>query len=103
MWGYSQKQMNLWGNELTITTTYIAKNKVYKIFHKTQYLGFISLVAKKTFIEIEHFWLLPKSAGKGYGRATFAFIVQTAKKRNYNVIKVFSDPNADGFYRKMDG
>jgi len=103
IWGYTDEQMERWKDELTITPAYIAKNKVYKIFHETQYLGFISLLAKRTFIEIDHFWLLPKSTGKGYGRTIFAFIVQTEKEMNFNRIKVYSEPNADGFYRKMGG
>lgn len=103
MWNYPEEQMNLWADELTITTAYIVKNKVYKILRVEKYIGFISLIKKNNFLEIDHFWLLPENTGKGHGRAVFNFIVQTAKTLNYNRIRVYSEPNADGFYKKMDG
>lgn len=65
--------------------------------------GILEIAAAVACIEIDHFWLLPESTGKGYGRALFAFTVQTTKKLNYTVLRVYSEPNADGFYKKMGG
>lgn len=103
MWDYTDEEMDLWTDELTITTAYIAKNEVYKIFDSKKHIGFISLIRKDGFLEIDHFWLLPENTGKGYGRAVFNFIVQIAKTLNYNRISVYSEPHADGFYKKMGG
>lgn len=68
IWNYSDEQMNLWTNELTITDSYIKRNKVFKIFDSKNFLGFCSLVYKEKHIEIDHFWLLPENIGKEYGK-----------------------------------
>lgn len=102
-WNYTEEQMALWTNELTITERYIKENHVFKILDKTNYLGFFSLVIKDKYIEIDHFWLLPENIQKGYGSITFDFIQQTAQRLNYNILRVFSEPHANGFYSKMGG
>lgn len=103
IWNYTDEQMSLWTNELTITASYIEENKVFKIFDNQNYVGFFSLVLKGEFIELDHFWFLSGNTGKGYGRKSFEFIKRMAKNNNYNTLRVYSEPNADGFYSKMGG
>ena len=103
IWNYSDEQMNLWTNELTITDSYIKRNKVFKIFDSKNFLGFCSLVYKEKHIEIDHFWLLPENIGKEYGKKTFDFIKETAKESSSNIIRVYAEPNSNGFYRRMGG
>lgn len=103
IWKYTDELMSLWTNELTITASYVEKNKVFKIIGNTNYIGFFSLVLKDKFIEIDHFWLLPEYTRKGYGEKVLDFIKETAKKINYKTLVVYSDPNANGFYEKMGG
>lgn len=103
MWNYTDAQMRLWTDDLTITTSYIKENKVFKIFHSKVYTGFFSLVVQDKWIEIDHFWLLPAHTGKGYGSSAFAFIKNAARQWNCRVLKVCADPYAEGFYIKMGG
>ena len=103
IWNYTDKQMSLWANELTITASYIEENKVFKILDNQNYVGFFSLVIKDKCIELDHFWFLPENTGKGYGRKSFDFIRKTAQKFNYDTLQVYSEPNVDGFYAKMGG
>lgn len=103
IWNYSDEQLNLWIEELTITASYIEKNSVFKITEDSNYLGFFSLVFKDGIITIDHFWLLPGNTGKGYGRKVFDYIKEIAKEIEYKTLVVCSDPNANGFYEKMGG
>lgn len=103
MWNYTDDQMNLWIEELTITEPYIEENIVFKIFDNDKYIGFFSLVAKEEFIEIDHFWLLPKNTRKGYGGKTFNFIKKMAKELDYDILEVYAEPNANKFYEKIGG
>lgn len=102
-WNYSEEQLALWTDELTITESYIRENSVFKIFDKNNYVGFFSLVKKDNYLEIDHFWLLPENTGKGYGKISFDFIQRTAQRLNYNILRVYSEPYANGFYSKMGG
>ncbi len=103
IWSYSDEQMNLWTSELTITDSYIQKNKVFKIYDNENYVGFFSLVYKEKHLEIDHFWLLPGNTKKGYGKKSFEFIKEMASESNYKAIEVYAEPNSNGFYAKMGG
>ena len=103
IWNYTDEQMSLWTNDLTITASYIEENKVFKIFDDQNYVGFFSLVPKDEFIELDHFWFLPGNTGKEFGKMSFEFIKRLAMNNNYNTLQVYSEPNADGFYSKMGG
>lgn len=102
-WNYTEDQMALWTDELTITKSYIEENKIYKILDNKNYIGFFAFIHSDEFIELDHFWLLPENTGKGYGTITFDFIKRTAQRLNYNILRVYSEPNANGFYSKMGG
>ncbi|EKF55293.1 N-acetyltransferase GCN5 [Galbibacter marinus] len=102
-WNYTEEQMALWTNELTITKSYIGENKVFKILDNKNYVGFFALILKDKFIEIDHFWLLPENTEKGYGMITFNFIKRTAQRLNYKILRVYSEPYVNGFYSKMGG
>ena len=102
-WNYTDQQMALWTIDLTITKSYIRDHRVFKIVDHNNYIGFFALVIKGNYIELDHFWLLPENTEKGYGRMTFEFILQICQRLDYKILKVFSEPYANGFYKKMGG
>lgn len=102
-WKYTDAHMAFWTTDLTITEAYIRDHNVFKIVHHNTFIGFFALVIKGNYIELDHFWLLPENTGKGYGRISFEFILQICQRLNYKILKVFSEPYANGFYKKMGG
>lgn len=102
-WKYSKEQMKLWKEELTISKSYVSENKVFIINDGQMYVGFIALVFKKDYIEIDHFWLVPEFIGKGMGTEIFRFIKKVGIENGYKFLQLTSEPHANGFYSKMGG
>lgn len=103
-WGYSSDQMKLWEEDLRIDKNYILKNTVAKIFVKEKFIGFFALVeVDSQTMEIDHLWLLPEEMRKGYGSLVFKHIQEYCKTNNFATAVLMADPNAKGFYEKMNG
>lgn len=103
-WGYTDRLMELWREELTITPAYIAHNKVIKVERAQDFIGFYALMDKgKGHWEVDHFWLLPDHVQKGYGTQIFEHILIHIKEKNGKSVSLASDPHAKGFYDKMGG
>jgi ribosomal protein S18 acetylase RimI-like enzyme len=64
-------------------------------------VGFYALVGEGREIELEHLWVLPERMGAGVGRALFDHAIRRAASLGAEVLGVESDPNAEGFYRRM--
>jgi ribosomal protein S18 acetylase RimI-like enzyme len=64
-------------------------------------VGFYALVGEGREIELEHLWVLPEHMGTGVGRALFDHAVRRAASLGAEVLGIESDPNAEGFYRRM--
>ena len=103
-WGYADRLMELWREDLTITPEYITRNEVVKVENADGFIGFYGLVHKGDHHwEVDHFWLLPGYIRKGYGTRIFEQILKHIKQRNGRSVSLSSDPNAKGFYDKMGG
>lgn len=103
-WGYADRLMALWREELTITPDYITRNEVVKVESAEGFIGFYALADKgKDHWEVEHFWLLPGDVRKGYGTRIFEHILKHIKEKNGKSVSLSADPHAKGFYDKMGG
>ncbi|MCW3464783.1 GNAT family N-acetyltransferase [Chitinophaga nivalis] len=100
-WNYPEAWIQLWTESLTITPAYIQQNQVIKIIYADQVVGFYSLEYNGEQLFIDHFWILPSFIGHGLGKEAFADLRHRCIARNETIIKVESDPNADGFYTRM--
>jgi len=52
-------------------------------------------------LDLEHLWVLPAWIGTGLGRTLFEHAMRRAQKLGARVLTIESDPNAEGFYRRM--
>ncbi|QOG00950.1 GNAT family N-acetyltransferase [Flavobacterium sp. MDT1-60] len=100
-WGYSEEQIEIWSEFLTITSSYIDANPVYKLSVEDQIVGYYSFFNQdeKT-IKLDNLFVLPEYIGKGLGRLLmehFLFNIKT----NANTITLNSEPNAEPFYSKL--
>ena len=49
----------------------------------------------------EHMWVAPEHPGVGIGAALFEHAVETARAEGAPELRIASDPNAEGFYKRM--
>ena len=101
-WGYPEKWIELWKEDLTITPEFVANNEVFVAVIGAEIVGCCALVSgSNETAELEHMWIKPERIGSGVGRALFCHARELAVKLNVRTLELSSDPNAEGFYRRM--
>ena len=100
-WGYPERWIEQWSESLTIPPDVVRRNEVYAAVVEGEMVGFYALVGEGREIGLEHLWVLPEFIGTGVGRALFDHAVRRAVSMNAEVLSIESDPNAEGFYRRM--
>ena len=100
-WGYPEHWLKHWQDDLTISSDFIARNDVYVAESETGLLGFYALVIKQEKAELDHLWVTPQRIGTGVGKELFLHAMQHAARQRVAEVEISSDPNAEGFYRKL--
>ncbi len=100
-WGYPDRWIERWRETLSISPEFVRRNEAYAAVVEGKPVGFYALVGEVREIELEHLWVLPEFIGTGIGRALFDHAVRKAASLGAEVVRIESDPNAEGFYRRM--
>ncbi|NIR44859.1 MAG: GNAT family N-acetyltransferase [Gemmatimonadetes bacterium] len=100
-WGYDAEFLEACRPELTLTPELIEQQDVYVLENGGRIVGFYSLVPWKSEIELCHFFVDPPAIGRGVGRQLWDDAVERARARGHRRFLIQSDPNAEGFYRKL--
>lgn len=100
-WGYPERWIEHWQQDLTITPGFISDNEVYVAESEGALMGFYALAVADEKAELEHMWVAPAYLGQGIGKELFVHAMQTAAGQNHDQVEICSDPNAEGFYKKM--
>jgi GNAT superfamily N-acetyltransferase len=100
-WGYPERWMEIWKDALTITPEFITGNEVYTATVESEVAGFYALVRAEGKLSLEHMWVDPDYIGTGLGKQLFNHALKVAAGLNASSIEIESDPNAEGFYRRM--
>ena len=100
-WGYPEHWIQHWQEDLTISEDFVSTNQVFVAEEDVQILGFYALIIRQDKAELDHLWVAPEHIGSGVGKELFIHAMQNAARRNVSEIEIVSDPNAEGFYRKM--
>jgi GNAT superfamily N-acetyltransferase len=100
-WGYPDELMELWDADLTVTPDFAAAPTVFCVAEGERVLGFYALSRDGVEFELEHMWVAPPFMGRGLGAMLFAHATATARSMNGAVLRIASDPHAEGFYRRM--
>lgn len=100
-WGYPEHWLEHWQEDLTISPDFVAANQVYVAESDGDPLGFYALIIRKDRAELDHLWVAPAHIGTGVGKELFIHAMQNAARRDISEVGISSDPNAEGFYRKM--
>ena len=100
-WGYPEHWMQRWNADLTITPEFISANHVYVAEDGDRVSGFYALTIKDRKAELEHMWVAPELIGTGVGKELFLAAMEKAAELKVTNVEISSDPNAEGFYKKM--
>ena len=100
-WGYPEEFISLWRTDLTMTHDFIASHPVYCAVIGSHITGFYALSRDGSTFELEHMWVHPDDMGTGVGARLFEHAVSIARSLGGSILQIASDPNAEGFYRRM--
>ena len=104
-WGYPNAWLDVWRDALTITPDYIHAHTVLVASLESEpelVLGMCALEDHGDHWQLAHLWVDPRAHGLGMGRALVRRALAIAgRRRPGSVVRVESDPNAAGFYRKL--
>lgn len=100
-WGYPENWIQHWQTDLTVSSEFVRENPVYVAEQDGELVGFYALIVRNEKAELEHMWVAPKNIDQGIGKELFIHAMHEAARQNVAVVEISSDPNAEGFYRKM--
>ena len=100
-WNYGDDQINKWLPDLTITTSSIADNFLYKLVNDNGILGYYSLIHHSdTVVKMDNLFIEPSCIGQGYGSVLLEDAFQRARLLEYQKMTLDADPHAAAFYLK---
>ena len=79
-WGYSERQLQLWRESLTLTEEQVLTQPIF-VVEDDGVVGFYSLKFFDGVCELDNLWVVPTEMGRGYGAALLAHAAEVAKKR----------------------
>jgi GNAT superfamily N-acetyltransferase len=100
-WRYPEEWILQWKAALTVDESYVAARPVYCAVEDAECVGFYALIGEGATWELDHMWVAPSRIGAGVGTRLFEHALLTLRKAGGRTLKIVSDPNAEGFYRKM--
>ena len=105
-WGYDENFMKKFMDIFQVTEDYL-DSSITKILYKVCGdgeipIGFFSIsYATGEGVELDNFFITPEQIGKGYGKKLWDHMLETMKPLKASTFTLWSDPGAEGFYRKM--
>lgn len=100
-WGYPEHWIEHWQEDLTISPDFVRGNQVYVADQEGDLLGFYALVVQDDKAVLDHMWVAPEHIGAGVGKELFIHAMRNAAGQDVSEVEISSDPNAEGFYKKM--
>lgn len=100
-WGYPERWMESWRELLTITPAFVAQHETYTAMLAGRRVGFYALSIRGSRPTLAHLWVVPDRIRRGVGRALLAHALGRVRTQGHRELEIESDPNAEGFYRRM--
>ena len=101
-WGYSDAQIEIWLDALTITKAYVEVNQVYKLVIDTEIIGYYAFIHESgQAIKLDNLFVLPEYIGKGFGRLLMDDFLARIPYTGAKMVVLESEPNAENFYAKF--
>ena len=111
-WKYSESVMDVFREELIISSEYIKTSNVWIYEKKGEIIGFYTLkfrekefkfedIVLKIGYWLDHMFILPEYIGQGFGKLLFNHFSTICQTINIEEVMILADPNAKKFYEKM--
>ena len=101
-WGHDKEFLDRFMQKLGITKSFMDKHTIKLFYVDNDLAGFFNFSIKDDgSFELDNFFLHPDYIGKGIGRELWAACCKEARNQGKDEFIIWSDPNAEGFYRKM--
>jgi GNAT superfamily N-acetyltransferase len=101
-WGYPESWIQSWETSLTVTAEDICTRPFHIAELENEKVGFYGLLLENNRAAlVDHLWVRPSAIRRGIGRALFLHAETTARTLGATLLKITSDPHAEGFYRHM--
>ena len=101
-WGYSDTQIELWDDLLTITKKYIEAKLVYKIVIDGAAVGYYSFFPENEYtVRLDNLFILPDYIGKGMGKLLMEDFMMRIATTGVKKVILDADPNAELFYARL--
>lgn len=101
-WGYSNEQIEIWSEFLTVSKKYIETNPVYNLVVEDQIIGYYSFFHEsENTIKLDNLFVLPEFIGKGFGKLLMNDFLNRLKDIDVQKVILNSEPNAEAFYKKF--
>ena len=102
-WGYPAHWLDAWRDDLTFTPEVIERLAVFALVEAGTPAGLYALAPTDapSVLSLEHLWVHPEAMGRGYGRRLVAHARAEAARRGAAWLDIISDPQAEGFYRRL--
>ena len=100
-WNYGSDLMEEWRESLTVTSSYIASNKVIVLKQRGTIIGYYSVVhLAEAEVELDNLFIDPIYIGNGHGDRLMKHFLDQQREKGTVRITLYSDPNAEAFYTK---
>lgn len=101
-WGYSDEQIALWSEILTITKEYIETYSIYKLVVDAKIIGYYSFIYENGHtVKLDNLFVLPDFIGKGFGKILLNDFLLHIHNKGIKKVILQSDPNAEMFYKRF--
>ena len=100
-WGYDAAFMEACREDLAVSADDIASGLVHVIEDGGQVVGFSHLRGDEDEAELVALFVEPGAIGGGYGKRLWRHAEETARGLGYRLLRLQSEPHAEGFYRAM--
>lgn len=101
-WGYSEEQIEMWSEVLTISKEYIATKSVYKLVVNNEIVGYYSFFHEsEETIELDNLFVWPDFIGKGFGQILMKDFLLRLENSGIKKVVLDAEPKAEKFYERI--
>ncbi len=101
-WGYSDDQMRLWDDELTVKPQDFDRMQFYKLIVNSRIIAYYAYNEQSaSSIKLESLFVLPGFIGLGLGKLLLSDLMKRLQRTSYQKIILDADPHAEEFYLKQ--
>ncbi len=99
-WGYPERWIRLWWDELVVTPGYLASALALVARREGRTVGWAAVSVDRGRWSLDHLWVDPRHMGRGVGSALLGQASAACARRGAGCLVIEADPNAAAFYER---